>query len=350
MHIIIPHFTMYSLISQKNSDFILWSKVVEMLANKNNLNQAGFLSILSYYASINRGVSPKVQSFHPNIIAQPKPVLNLPINLDPYWVSGFEWRSKLKADKIKSYSFNSIVYGRNSIKTTKNLLILNDNNKCLDLVVWGSYLSSTAGVKFSRQQLSMVQLPPFIKEIMVGLTLSDAWLSFSNERSKNARLGFQQSLAHFGYFWFVYIHLSHYCFSYPALNHRTRLGNSTYELVLHSRSMPCITELYDKFYVNKEKIIPNDIYNLLTPVALAHLILGDGSFQKHGLVICTDSYSIQYVVRLMNVLILPYELECRLRNHTSTITRIYIRQKSMSKLKWIVEQDMHISMMYKIGN
>lgn len=89
MHVIIPHFTIYCLISQKKSDFLLWSKVVEMLANKNHLNQKGFLSILSYYASINRGISPKVQSFHPNIIAQPKPVLNLPLNLDPYWVSGF---------------------------------------------------------------------------------------------------------------------------------------------------------------------------------------------------------------------------------------------------------------------
>jgi len=89
MHIIIPHFTLYPLISQKKSDFLLWSKVVEMLANKDHLNQPGFLSILSYYASINRGVSPKVQSFHPNIIPQPKPVLNLPKKLDPYWVSGF---------------------------------------------------------------------------------------------------------------------------------------------------------------------------------------------------------------------------------------------------------------------
>ncbi len=60
-----------------------------MLANKDHLNQPGFLSILSYYASINRGVSPKVQSFYPNIIPQPKPVLNLPKKLDPYWVSGF---------------------------------------------------------------------------------------------------------------------------------------------------------------------------------------------------------------------------------------------------------------------
>ena len=35
--------------------------------------------------------------------------------------------------------------------------------------------------------------------------------------------------------------------------------------------MPCITELYHLFYVNPDKkVIPQNIYELLTPVALAH--------------------------------------------------------------------------------
>jgi len=79
--------------------------------------------------------------------------------------------------------------------------------------------------------------------------------------------------------------------------------------------MPCLTELHSLFYPAKHgvKIVPHNIYELLTPVALAHMIMGDGSEQRHGLIICTNSYSIEDVVRLMNVLIIRYNLECKIR-------------------------------------
>jgi len=46
----------------------------------------------------------------------------------------------------------------------------------------------------------MVKLPTHIKGIMVGLLLSDAWARFESTKSKNALLGFKQSIAHSGYF------------------------------------------------------------------------------------------------------------------------------------------------------
>jgi len=75
-----------------------------------------------------------------------------------------------------------------------------------------------------------------------------------------------------------------------------------------TRSMPCLTKLNSMLYPNGVKIIPEDIYNMLTLVALAHMIMGDGSVQWHGLIICTDSYSIEYTIKLINVLIIKYRL------------------------------------------
>jgi hypothetical protein len=112
--------------------------------------------------------------------------------------------------------------------------------------------------------------------------------------------------------------------------------------------MPCFTELYYLFYPNGVKIIPEDIYNLLTPVALAHLIMGDGSVKPHGLILCTDSYSLKDVVRLMNVLIIKYRLECTLRFYPKNQYRIYIKQSSMPILRSIVISFMTKSMLYKI--
>jgi len=112
--------------------------------------------------------------------------------------------------------------------------------------------------------------------------------------------------------------------------------------------MPCLTELHSLFYPNGIKIIPNNIYELLTSVALAHIIMGDGSVQRSGLIICTDSYTVQDVVRLINVLMIKYRLDCWLRNHTPTQPRIYISQSSMPLLRTIVFPYMHSSMLYKL--
>lgn len=87
--VIIPHFTKYPLISKKAIDFLLWSKVIEIILNKEHLTNEGFLKILSYYASINRGVSEKVKKYFPNIIPANGANISLPENLKPQWVSGF---------------------------------------------------------------------------------------------------------------------------------------------------------------------------------------------------------------------------------------------------------------------
>jgi hypothetical protein len=87
--VIIPHFTKYPLISKKRGDFLLWSEVIKLILKKDHLNKEGFSKILSYYASINKGISKKVQEYFSNIIPADKPAICLPDNLNPQWVSGF---------------------------------------------------------------------------------------------------------------------------------------------------------------------------------------------------------------------------------------------------------------------
>lgn len=115
--------------------------------------------------------------------------------------------------------------------------------------------------------------------------------------------------------------------------------------------MPCITELYLLFYPSGVKVIPKNIYDLLTPVALAHLIMGDGSVLRFGLKICTNCYSVQYVVRLINVLMIRYRLDCTIhlkRQNKKIEYLIYIRQGSIPLLRQIVRPHRCSSMLYKI--
>jgi len=116
--------------------------------------------------------------------------------------------------------------------------------------------------------------------------------------------------------------------------------------------MPCLTEIRSLFYLNGVKIVPHNIFELLTPIALAHLIMGDGSVTQHGLILCTNSYSVQDVVRLINVLIILYRLKCTLRlrkrQNNKIEYMIYISQSSMPSLLNIVSPFMHSSMLYKL--
>ena len=57
----------------------------------------------------------------------------------------------------------------------------------------------------------------------------------------------------------------------------------------------------------KKEISP-EMYNYLSPAALAFWIMSDGTSNQYGLTICTDSYSYPDVVRLLNILKIRYFL------------------------------------------
>lgn len=76
--------------------------------------------------------------------------------------------------------------------------------------------------------------------------------------------------------------------------------------------------------------------------------MGDGSKERHGLIICTDSYYIEDIVRLINVLIIKYRIECTIKVRNQDKYRIYIRERSMHRLRQIIKPYMCSSMLYKI--
>lgn len=246
-----------------------------------------------------------------------------------YWFSGFTDASSRRKYSTKKSSTNNE----------------------LSLVIWGTNLRSQVGTgKFTKLVSSIIKLPNDSKSIIVGLLLSDGWLTFASKTNKNARLGFKQTINKASYVWFIFNELSHYCSSYPYYAESKRSGKVLYNVGFFTRGLPCFTELYPLFYINNVKIVPEDIYNLLTPVALAHLIMGDGGFKSKGIYICTDSYTIQDTVRLMNVLIIRYDFKCTLHKASNEHGyRIYISRNSLYKLKKLVKPHFIPGMFYKLG-
>lgn len=116
-------------------------------------------------------------------------------------------------------------------KKSARCLFTSSSNKNLSLVVWGTNLTSQVGTgRFIKQVSDMIALPSYQKSVIIGLLLSDGWLTIPVKNRKNARLGFKQSVSRATYLWFVFNRLSHYCSSYPQLTQGTRVDKILYGL------------------------------------------------------------------------------------------------------------------------
>jgi hypothetical protein len=147
---------------------------------------------------------------------------------------------------------------------------IKENNSIKDLVVFGTNLSSTVNYPTYNIIIQhMVNLPSNIKNIIVGLLLSDGWMQKQNLGGQ-ARLFLKQSLDRSEYLLFVFITLQHYCKSYPKLGYTKFKGKIFPFLIFSTRSLACLTEIHEMFYKDGKKILPENIMELLTIEGLAH--------------------------------------------------------------------------------
>jgi LAGLIDADG DNA endonuclease family len=131
------------------------------------------------------------------------------------------------------------------------------------LVLYGSNLVSTVGSsRFTALERKLIKIPNNILFVFIGIILSDANISKSNKA--DARLQFKQTIKNIHYFYFVFFKLNHYCSKAPYTTKTILHKKEHIELGFTTRTLPCITELYNMFYINNKKIVPSNLYNLLT--------------------------------------------------------------------------------------
>jgi hypothetical protein len=74
---IIPHFTRYSLLTQKKSDFIFFSKVVIIMTENKCLTYENIIEILSLKSCMNKGLSSTLVKLFPTVkIGERIPILS----------------------------------------------------------------------------------------------------------------------------------------------------------------------------------------------------------------------------------------------------------------------------------
>lgn len=199
----------------------------------------------------------------------------------------------------------------------------------------------------------VVNNKPFIsnetKEIIFGSLLGDAKLELP-PRGLNARFGFTQSLDKKDYFLSLLNSLSEICSGkYRESSYLDKRTGKTYtNLNFWSKSLPVLNEFYSNFYVGKVKIVPIDL-SFLTPLALAHWIMQDGSRgSSKGLYLCTDSFTFADVQRLSLYLSNRFDIKCSIHKSGGKY-RIYILAKSVETVKIQILPFLHKTMTYKLG-
>jgi hypothetical protein len=83
-NVIIPHFDNYPLISQKQSDFLLFKNIIKLMNKGQHLNKNGLIKIINLKTSLNKGLSDKLKIDFTNTIKVERPKVNIPTDINPY--------------------------------------------------------------------------------------------------------------------------------------------------------------------------------------------------------------------------------------------------------------------------
>lgn len=199
-------------------------------------------------------------------------------------------------------------------------------------------------------------LPEYLHQVIIGLLLSDGSLEKSSNTS-SPRLSVIFGDKHVPYLLHLYNLLE------PFIDNNFTLSTISnkrkhYEIVkFKTASLPLLSYYYKLFYVydNEQerniKIVPSNIHKIISPVVLAHLIMGDGNLKiKDNIVrIYTNSYSKNDVERLAKAICKKLDIATRVAHDRNNQYILTISKNQLYKLKKTIMPYMHPSMVYKLG-
>lgn len=243
------------------------------------------------------------------------------------------------------------------IKNLSTAAATNTNTSCKQITLRNKWQQPSAinnNISFksrlTNSEKFLLNLTPRVKSVIIGLILSDAWIQKREEW--NTRIGFKQSIVNFPYLWNVFLELSYLCSGLPKLAKAVTRGKIFYSVYFNTRQLACLNEIFNLFYIKNKgqiiKTVKQELFFYMDYQVLAHWIMGDGSKRAKGLILCTDNFSLQEVVLLVNILILKFDISPTIQKEKNKF-RIYINGKSLIKIKPNILPYFSNSMYYKLN-
>ena len=187
--------------------------------------------------------------------------------------------------------------------------------------------------------------------ILMGSLLGDA---YAEHHGNGTRICFQQE--HLNYHYLIWFHNYLSKFGYcsetkPKIT--TRLGKGgklRYVSRFKTYTFTSFNWIHTAFYNENIKIVPYNIEDYLSPLALSVWIMDDGGKSSSGLKIATNNFSFNEVEILALILIKKYNLKTSIiKSGALNQYNLYISKKSMKDLVEIIRPYLHTSMYYKLN-
>jgi hypothetical protein len=129
-------------------------------------------------------------------------------------------------------------------------------------------------------------------------------------------------------------------------------GKLFFAVYLQTRQLICLNEIFNLFCLTNNgkivKTIKQELFFHMDYIVLAHWIMGDGSKRAKGLVLCTDNFTLQEVVLLVNILIIKFDINPTIQKEKNKF-RIYLNDKSLMKIKHLILPHFVDHFLYKIN-
>lgn len=125
-----------------------------------------------------------------------------------------------------------------------------------------------------------------------------------------------------------------------------RTGKYYESYICRVQSNPALNDLYNMFYPNNVKVIPNNEFfkRNFNEISLAYLYMDDGSKMQNGYSIATLCFTKKEILEFRKFLFVKFNLETSM----FADNRIYIKAKSKENFKKLISPHMHKTMMYKL--
>ncbi len=115
----------------------------------------------------------------------------------------------------------------------------------------------------------------------------------------------------------------------------------------HTSTIKELGNLHSLFYNNDKKILPKNLYNLLTPLSLAIWTMDDGDNDKNSIRYNIQSFSYREQRMLIELLKKKYQLKSNLNKDRNSY-RLRVNKESKTKLIKLISPFIIHSMKYKI--
>lgn len=255
-------------------------------------------------------------------------------------------------NNIVVFNYNSITECSQDLNVSRTTI-----NKYLDTntVYLNKYVFSSTPLNHAL--LDSLFIPLKTWEIVTGELLGDGHIRYNPEYPNiNGRLEFTFSSDILHYVEYLKFNaLSYICTKSNPTPWVNNIKNEITQYWFSTMRMPYISNLHSDWYVKigdkYVKKLPNNIEELLTPLAIAHWLMGDGYYST-SVLICTDNFTKDEVLILTGILENKFDIKANLRERKlkdRTVWRIYIKKSSLERLKELVVPYMIPEMLYKLG-